>query len=177
MSRNICHSIVWRHSIVKMIGGLASSLPHIIRHPHCVYFPGSVWVPWDEVTIRMLIELQAWAPVTTPPRASHCPQWSEEWGRKNTNATYSGHQAKGRNSTYESILYRSPIYINCFHYFFHLHYMSFSTLPIVRNEAKPPSNLRLIGTNLQQLPIGSASMCHGGLRLASLSPRLVEWLK
>lgn len=30
---------------------------------------------------------------------------------------------------------------------FHLHYMSFSTLPLGRNEAKPPAVLRLIGAN------------------------------
>ena len=35
-----------------------------------------------------------------------------------------------------------------FRYFFHLHYMSFSTLPLGRNEAKPLANLRLIGTNI-----------------------------
>lgn len=46
--------------------------------------------------------------------------------------------------------YMEALYINCFDYLFHLHYMNFkSTLPLGRNEA----NLRLIGTNAWQLPI------------------------
>ena len=39
--------------------------------------------------------------------------------------------------------YMEALYINCFDYLFHLHYMNFSTLPLGRNEA----SLRLIGTN------------------------------
>ena len=38
--------------------------------------------------------------------------------------------------------YIEALYINCFDYSFHLHYMSFSALPLGRDEA----NLRLIGT-------------------------------
>lgn len=97
---------------------------------------------WLDNNQKTLDQIQAHSLEALWP--GHWWPWPVEKGRDTT----SGYQVK-EEVTHMKGFYMKALYINCFDYSFHLHYMSFSTLPLGRNEA----NLRLIGTNAWQLPI------------------------